>query len=82
MEFMDWAIPIAFAVGVLIGSIVTLVIKSIKNRNPRGYLGTLKIDHSTGDPFLFLEIHAPIDVILSQGEVTFDVDHGGIVTRT
>jgi hypothetical protein len=78
---MDYAIPIAFAVGVLIGSIVTLIIRSIKDRKPRGYLGTLKIDYSTGDPYLFLEMHAPIDVILSRGEVTFDVDHGGITTR-
>lgn len=81
MEFMDYAIPIAFGVGSLIGSITTLIIRSIKQRKPSGYLGTLKIDYSTGDPYLFLEMHAPIDVILSQGEVTFDVDHGGIITR-
>ena len=81
MEFMDYAIPIAFAAGVLIGSVTTLIIRSIKHRKPSGYLGTLKIDYSTGDPYLFLETHAPIDVILSQGEVTFDVDNGGIATR-
>lgn len=81
MESMDYAIPIAFAVGVLMGSIVTLIIRSIKDRKPRSYLGTLKMDYSTGDPYLFLEMHAPIDVILSQAKVTFDVDHGGINTR-
>ena len=81
MEFMDYAIPIAFGVGVLIGSIVTQIIKSIKHRKTSNYLGTLKLDCSTGDPYLFLEMHAPIDVILSQGEVIFDVDCSGIITR-
>lgn len=76
---MEYLIPIAFAAGVLFGSIVTLF---IKRRKPKGYLGTLKMDNSTGDPYLFLEIHAPIDVILSRGEVTFDVDHGDVFTRT
>ena len=75
---MAYLIPITFAAGVLIGSIATQL---IRRKKPKGYLGTLKMDNSTGDPYLFLEIHAPIDVILSQVEVTFDVDHGGIATR-
>lgn len=76
---MEYLIPITFAAGVLFGSIVTQL---IKRRKPKGYLGTLKMDNSTGDPYLFLEIHAPIDVILSQAEVTFDVDHSDGFTRT
>lgn len=76
---MEYLIPIAFAAGVLIGSITTQL---IRRKKQKGYLGTLKMDNSTGDPYLFLEIHVPIDVILSQCEVTFDVDHGDIFTRT
>lgn len=76
---MEYLIPIVFAAGVLVGSIVTQL---IRRKKPKRYLGTLKMDNSTGDPYLFLEIHAPIDVILSQGEVTFDVDNGNVFTRT
>lgn len=78
MEFMDYAIPIAFVIGVLIGSIIT---RLIKRRKPKAYLGTLKMDYSTGEPYLFLEVHAPIDVILSRSEVTFDVDSNRTITR-
>ncbi|MBO7449409.1 MAG: hypothetical protein J6U54_03485 [Clostridiales bacterium] len=37
--------------------------------------GILKMDHSTGDPYLFLELHDPIDTVLSMDDVVFKVDH-------
>jgi hypothetical protein len=36
-------------------------------------VGTLKMDKTTGDPLMFLELRTPVEDVLKMETVTFDV---------
>lgn len=59
---------------VIVG-IVSMVIGTIVGRisAKKKTLGTIFMDTSTGDPLLFLEIHAPIEAIMRRKTAEFDI---------
>lgn len=63
---------IIFVLGVAVGAGVTA---AVTYKRPSG---TLKMDYSTGDPYLFLELHVPMEELLQQDTASLKVDH----TRT
>lgn len=64
---------VVWLIGFIVG-IVTSAVVLVKKPS-----GTLKMDYSTGEPFLFLEVHEPMSEIMQKDEVVFTVDR---VTRT
>lgn len=63
---------IAFLIGFLIGSLVTMASISISRKHKR--VGKLRMDDSTGDPYLFMEIEKPIEYILCRREILLEID--------
>ena len=60
---------LCFILGVAVG--IALAV-TFSRKSP---VGTLKMDYSTGDPYLFLEVHIPIDELLKMDTVELKVDH-------
>lgn len=59
---------VVFIMGVVVGVVIGVAMTAKKPA------GTLKMDESTGDPYLFLELHVPIDEVLKMETVEFKVD--------
>lgn len=63
-----------FIVGLLMGGSSVGAFMAGKHKHKR--VGKLRMDNSTGDPYLFMEIEngIPIDCILRQDEILLEVD--------
>lgn len=44
-------------------------------------VGTLKMDYSTGEPYLFLQLNVPMEMVLEKKEVLLDVEPRVDLTR-
>lgn len=65
---MVWAITTALLIGILVGLLLSRIIF-----RPRS-IGSLRVDRSDDDPYLFLELNKPLNAsILRQRFVTFEV---------
>ena len=61
-----------YVVVALCGMVIGVILGHAWPRKKR-YLGTLTMDHSTGDPLLFLELHVPVEYVMSRKDATFNV---------
>ncbi len=65
---------------IIIGGLICTVVGFVgglalsNNYYKNSKVGKLRIDTSTGDPYLFLELSTPIEFVLQQEEITLDVD--------
>jgi len=60
---------LSFALGASVGIAMTVVLVHKKPKT----VGTLKMDKTTGDPLMFLELRTPVEDVLKMETVTFDV---------
>lgn len=58
---------LCFILGVVVG--ITLAV-TFSRKSPAG---TLKIDRTTGDPFMFLELGVPVEEMLKMDQVVLNV---------
>ena len=56
----------------IVGCIIGSAISKQSYRYMR--IGKLRMDDSTGDPYLFLELSVPVEIALEQKEVVMTVD--------
>lgn len=61
-----------FIVGLLLGGSIVGGFMAGKHDNKR--IGKLRMDVSTGEPYLFMEVEVPINYILEQEEILLKVD--------
>lgn len=66
---------LVWLIGVCVGGVV---VAALSVQKPSG---TLKMDCSTGDPYLFLELSVPIEDILNKDSVVLNVDPTDIARR-
>ena len=66
---MGWIVFLSFVLGFTLG--IWMHMEVFYGTKPSG---TLKLDISTGDPYLFLECHEPVEDILRKQTVVFDVE--------
>lgn len=66
---------IIWLIGVCVGGAITAVITYHKPS------GVLKMDRSTGDPYLFLELSVPVEKLLKMDSVVLKVDPTDIARR-
>lgn len=59
---------VCLVVGYIVGSAIT------KSAYRYQRIGKLRMDDSTGDPYLFLELSTPVEIALEQKEVVLTVD--------
>lgn len=68
-----------FLLGYVIGGVFWgFFVAKIQQRESSG---TLKMDRSTGDPYLFLELSEPIEEVLKMDSVVLKVDPTDIARR-
>lgn len=67
---------VCLVVGCIIGSTIT------KSSYRYMRIGKLRMDDSTGDPYLFLELSVPVEAALEQKEVVMEVDLTPIIPDT
>lgn len=60
------------AICIIVGFLGGCAIKKEAYHNSK--VGKLRIDDSTGESYLFLELSVPIEYVLQQKEVILDVD--------
>lgn len=65
-------ILIAFIIGMVFGAVCMAAFLTGHYNNQR--IGKLRVDRSTGDNYLFLELEVPIELALSQKEALLEVD--------
>ena len=63
---------IGFVIGSVFGGGCVMAVKN--SRHKRSRVGKLRMDDSTGDTYLFLELDVPVDYVLNSKEITLDVD--------
>lgn len=63
---------IAFIIGMIMGAVFMAAFLTGHYHNER--IGKLRVDRSTGDNYLFLELEVPIELALSQKEALLEVD--------
>ena len=63
---------IIFAVGILFGAFVAGSTMAGRHRHKR--IGKLRMDNSTGDTFLFMELEVTVSYVLDQDEIVLEVD--------
>lgn len=67
-------------VGIIIGTVIGLILGALggaaimKEAYKSDKIGKLRMDDSTGDPYLFLELHVPVEVALQRKECVLEVD--------
>lgn len=67
-------------VSAIIGAVIGLILGVIggagimKEAYKSDKIGKLRMDDSTGDPYLFLELHVPVEVALQRKECLLEVD--------
>jgi len=61
-----------FIIGLLIGGSSVGAFMAGKHNHKR--VGKLRMDNSTGEPYLFMEVEVPINYILEQKEILLEVD--------
>lgn len=67
-------------VGIIIGTVIGLVLGALggaavmKEAYKADKIGKLRMDDTTGDPYLFLELHVPVEVALQRKECLLEVD--------
>ena len=67
-------------VSAIIGAVIGLVLgvmggaAIMKEVYKSDKIGKLRMDDSTGDPYLFLELHVPVEVALQRKECLLEVD--------
>ena len=67
-------------VGIIIAAVIGIVIGVLggaaimKEAYKSDKIGKLRMDDSTGDPYLFLELHVPVEVALQRKECLLEVD--------
>lgn len=61
-----------FIVGLLLGGFSVGSFMAGKHDNKR--VGKLRMDVSTGEPYLFMEVEVPINYVLEQKEILLEVD--------
>lgn len=61
-----------FIVGLLLGGSSVSAFMAGKHKHKR--VGKLRMDNTTGKPYLFMEVEVPIDYILEQEEILLKVD--------
>lgn len=68
-----------FLLGYVVGGVLwAYLMTKILNEKP---CGTLKMDRSTGDPYLFLELSVPVEKLLKMDSVVLKVDPTDIARR-
>lgn len=70
---------IIFILGMIFGSFCTCGLLVGHYNNSK--VGKLRLDRSTGDAFLFLELEVPVEYALSQKEVLLEVDLNDITRQ-
>lgn len=63
---------ILMIVAIIIGFIAGCA--TMKEAYKHSRIGKLRMDDSTGEPYLFLELSVPVEVALQQKEVVMEVD--------
>ena len=64
----------------IIGTVIGLILGVIggaavmKETYKADKIGKLRMDDTTGDPYLFLELHVPVEVALQRKECLLEVD--------
>lgn len=63
-----------FVIGVVLGGLCVGVFLTVRHKNKR--VGKLRMDNSTGEPYLFMELMdgIPVQYILGQDEILLKVD--------
>ena len=61
-----------FIVGLLLGGSSVGAFMAGKHNHKR--VGKLRMDNSTGEPYLFMEVEVPINYVLGQDEILLKVD--------
>lgn len=61
-----------FIVGLLLGGSSVGAFMAGKHNHKR--VGKLRMDNTTGEPYLFMEVEVPINYILEQKEILLKVD--------
>jgi hypothetical protein len=68
---MVWCI-VAFISGIVLGGVCMGALITHAYKQYR--VGKLRIDRSTGDPYLFMQLNVPVEFVLSQKEIVLEVD--------
>jgi hypothetical protein len=68
---MVWCI-VAFVAGIVLGGLSMGAVITHMYKQYR--VGKLRIDRSTGDPYLFMQLNVPVEFVLSQKEIVLEVD--------
>ena len=67
-------------VPIIIGTVIGLILGFLggsaimKEAYKSDKIGKLRMDDTTGDPYLFLELHVPVEVALQRKECLLEVD--------
>lgn len=66
----------AYVIVALVGFVIGCLIGRTMTKSSYKYMriGKLRMDDSTGTPYLFLELSTPVEVALEQKEVVMTVD--------
>ncbi len=61
-----------FVIGTVFGGSCVGCFMAGRHKHKR--IGKLRMDDSTGEPYLFMEVEVPVQYILAQNQILLDVD--------